>query len=128
MGTIEDTEHLHLLNEWVDDEGYELNDEGYYDWPQPAEYAEYRVTGRMRIDVLTRAGRDPDDDTLDVRLTAGIIEGGYSESTIEHSYPIEVRIFDGSPYDPGLKVFDHDGYWNGEGLPAFLRWLEESDR
>lgn len=106
------------IREWIDTEGREPDKDGYYDWPSPPEYTEYRVVGQMRADVLARLGRTV-DDPCEVRLIEGVIEGGWSEYTVEFDYPLEVWVDDAGQ---SQRVFDHDGY--NKGLPAFLCWLE----
>lgn len=108
------------IREWVEDDGYEKNDDGYFDWPAPPEYTEYRVEGKMRADVLAKIGRAPDDPCT-VRLIEGVIEGGYSEYTVEHDYPIEVWVDD----DEGQsqRVFEHTACWSDDALAAFLKWV-----
>lgn len=106
-------ENLTKIREWTDGE-----DTG--EWPAPAEYTEYRVEGQMRLDVLKRVGRD-NDDPATVRLIEGVIEGGYSEYTVEHDYPIEVWIDDRGQ---SQRVFDRETWSRDDSLAAFLRWLE----
>jgi len=103
------------IREWTDGE-----DDG--EWPAPPEYVEYRVEGQMRSDVLVRLGR-PADDPCEVRLIHGVIEGGYSEYTVEHDYPIEVWIHEGRQ---SQKVFDAWGWSKESGVAALLRWLISS--
>lgn len=101
------------MREWTDGE-----DTG--EWPAPPEYTEYRVEGQMRLDVLKRVGRDAGDPAV-VRLIEGVIEGGYSEYTVEHDYPIEVWVDDDGQ---SQRVFDYEAYWSSDSMAAFLRWLE----
>lgn len=110
---------LTKLRDWTDDEGREPDENGTYEWPAPPEYTEYRVEGQMRSDVLTRIGR-PSDDTCEVRLIEGSIEGGYSEWTVEFDYPIEVWIHEDRQ---SQKVYDDTTYWQDDAFAGFLRWL-----
>lgn len=116
--------NLTLIREWVDTD--EPEPEDGWEWPAPSEWAEYRVEGQMRADVLARLGR-PADDSCQVRLISGWVEGGYSEFTVEHDYPIEVWVDDDRQ---SQKVYSDDDAWDeGRALAGFLRWLtEESDR
>lgn len=106
------------LREWVE---YEAEDPDA--WPRPPEYTEYRVEGQMRADVLARLGRSA-NDTCEVRLIEGVIEGGYSEYTVEYDYPIEVWVHEGRQ---AQKVFDHTAYWHDAAMAAFLKWVTPSE-
>lgn len=112
--SYETQQFLTKIREWVDGE-----DTG--EWPAPPEYTEYRVGGQMRLDVLARLGRAA-DDPCDVRMIQGVIEGGYSEFTVEHDYPIEVWVHEGKQ---AQKVFDYETYWQDDSLAAFLRWIAD---
>lgn len=115
---------LTKIREWEESEGHELEDPERPDWgwawPAPPQYAEYRVEGQMRLDVLARIDR-PATDPCDVRLIQGVIEGGYSEYTVEHDYPIEVWVHEDRQ---AQKVWSSDYEWTEEAaLAAFLKWV-----
>lgn len=111
------------IREWVDDEGREPDQHGDYEWPSPPEYTEYSVAGQMRADVLAKLNR-PANDPCGIRLIQGVIEGGYSEFTVEHDYPIEVWIDDEGQ---SQRIFHHEYAYSHEGaLAEFLKWLAPS--
>lgn len=119
-----DNPNLVQLREWQETEGHALENPDHPDWgwawPAPPEFREYRVEGQMRSDVLVRVDR-PSDDPCEVRLVQGWIEGGYSEFTVEHEYPIEVWIHEGRQ---SQKVWSHDWEMSETGaLAAFLAWI-----
>jgi hypothetical protein len=103
---------LTLIREWTDGE-----DNG--EWPAPPAYSEYRVGGQMRLDVLSRIGRAA-DDSCDIRMVEGVIEGGWSEFTVEHDYELEVWVYEGRR---GQRVFKEDAYSHDGAMAAFLKWI-----
>lgn len=116
--------YLTKIREWEDSEGHALADPDHpewgWAWPAPPQYVEYRVEGQMRLDVLTRLGRAA-DDPCDVRLIQGVIEGGWSEYTVEHDYPIEVWVHENRQ---SQKVWSSDYEWDKDAaLAAFVKWV-----
>lgn len=105
------------IREWVDADGPEP--EGGWEWPSPPAYTEWRVEGQMRADVLARIGRSADDPCV-VRLVEGVTEGGYSEYTVEHDYPIEVWVDDDGQ---SQRVYETETWDSDTSLSDFTNWL-----
>lgn len=110
--------NLTKIREWTEFDGSDPDE-----WPAPPQYTEYRAEGQMRSDILARLDR-PADDPSTIRVVTGVIEGGYSEYTVEHDYPIEVWI-DGD--GQSQRVFDHESSSEGQCLPALMRWISTPD-
>ena len=110
-------QNLVKIREWIDADGPEPK--GGWEWPSPPEYVESRVEGSLRADILAKLGR-PADDSCEVRIVEGVIEGGYSEYTVEHDYDIEVWIHEGSQ---SQRVFETSSWESDSSLASFLKWV-----